>query len=220
MFKREKALTAKDLNVTWVDSPLRRDIILDRRRFFQKVKADAMKALVWAAQKRTKSGRVNAILDKVRLFGAVWGILQMVNRYPEPTRQNCYEPLTFCLFDFWDEFLKWENNPEHPEKERYPLFGREQLWKAVRKIELCQAEHDWYYRQRDHWRIMWFIKAYLEGKVPELLPTMPDRRICWDEPLPKERLLTWLEFQHYKEKAKAKLVEARDNDKERATSVS
>lgn len=192
-----KELTAKDLNVTDLDSPLAQDIILHRRQYFiNKVKQPLMKSLVWAFDKRKKA---NWLVDRIKLFIAVWSVMQTVFKYPEPTRENCYKPLTHALMDFWDDFMKWEDNPEHPDPDNHPFFGREQLWRAARRVELSTVEHDAYYEQRDHRRIEWMVRAYLGGKILPQFPAFPDRRGAWREPLPSDRVLTWLEWLDYKE---------------------
>ena len=182
--------------MTELHSLIARDIILDRRQYFyEKVKSPLMKALVWAFDKR---GNANIVLDKILLFIAVWNVMQAVNRFPEPTKENCEQPLIHALIDIWDEFFKWEDNPEHPDADKHPFFGRVQLWRALRRASIGILEHDNYYRQRGHWLIEKIVKAYLDNKIPPLLPVMPDRRVCWNEPVENEKLLSWLEWQKYR----------------------
>ena len=193
MSTREKL--RRELNVTDVDSPLMQDIILDRRRYFiKKVKQLLMKALVWAFDKRErKSGWFNAVLDKIQLFVAVWNVMQTVNRYPVPTRENCYQALTHASFDIWDEFFLYEDNPAHPDPKKNPTFGREPFYRALQKLSLCSIETDWYQRQRVHWWIKKVHDAYESGVIPELIPVFPDRRFCWKEPVDKKDVLKWLD---------------------------
>lgn len=191
--QEEMMRQAKELFVSPCDSALTKEILFYRRNYFKnKVKEPLMKALVWAFDKRA---RTNPILDRIKLFMAVWNVMQTVNRYPEPTRDNCHYPLVLGLMDIWDEFFKWEDNPEHPDSSEHPFFGRVQLYRAFRRAMLATLEHDHYYRQRGHWWTKKIYEAYRDGKIPELPLLVPDRRVCWKEPVDKKELEDWIQRQ-------------------------
>ena len=93
-------------------------------------------------------------------------LITLANRYPEPTRENVKDPYALAWIDIWDKFFEMEDNP-----------GRLPLFKAIRKVMICEPGHDPYYRDRELVILELLFEAVLEGKVkPRSLDHPQD---CW-----------------------------------------
>ena len=114
----------------------------------------------------------NPLLSRVSIFLALWDVVQTIHRYPAPNHNNVVCPGSHALLDIWALFFKWENNP-----------GREALFRAMRRVTVCEYEHDWYYRERMNWFCEQLFEAYLKGKWPKRNRAQPARTGLWREPL-------------------------------------
>ena len=83
-------------------------------------------------------------------------------KFPEPTRENCKNPVALVLLDIWDEFFELEDNP-----------GRDALFKALRRISVGTIETMDYYEQRFTWFLMKLTMAYMDGRWQPNLPCSP-----------------------------------------------
>ncbi len=100
-------------------------------------------------------------------------LIQLAMRYPEPTLENCLHPNTKLMITMWDKFFEYEDNLS-----RIPLF------KAMRRITLCEYEHDPYYRYRMDWFIEQIIEDVKSGKWV-LRPRYGREIMFWKEPIRK-----------------------------------
>lgn len=139
-------------------------------------------------------------------------IIKLCMRYPVPTKENCKWPNAHALIDVWCEFFQYEDNPAHPDPEKHPDFGREALFRAIERITICEYEHDHYYRDRMDWFVEKLVEKYLSGEWHPRMPIRPDRRVCWDEPIDQDRMLSWLEWQKYREAGKSEQANTRRID--------
>lgn len=108
-----------------------------------KLKKPLMEGLITLAN--PKKG-IRKILDFLPLLWAVWTIARVVNKYPEPTRENCEQPNTILLLDARDRFFECSINPF-----RNPLF------RAIWRIFIVIYEHDKFYRERINWVVQWIF---------------------------------------------------------------
>ena len=102
--------------------------------------------------------------------GLIKALVQLALGYPKPVPENVLHPNTKILIEIWDKFFEYENNK-----------GRVSLFRAIRKIMLCEYEHDAYYRHRIDWFIEQVVKAVQSGRW---YPRYHDERKseCWKEP--------------------------------------
>ena len=136
------------------------DILKDRRQYFiDKVKAPLMSNLIKFVSKSSWIGTLIALISIIRL----------IRKYPEPTRENTRKPNTHAWIDIWDEFFKYEDNP-----------GRNLLFRAIRKIFICEYEHDSYYSSRIDRMLEWWLEKYQNGEYNKRMPWNP--LACWNEP--------------------------------------
>jgi len=80
-------------------------------------------------------------------------LIRLSRRYPEPTMDNLLHPNSKILWRIWDRFFTYEENP-----------GRVELFKAIRKIWICEYEHDAYYRYRMDWFLEQIVEAISRGE--------------------------------------------------------
>ena len=105
----------------------------------------------------------NYVIDKIKK-PLMEAIVTLVQKYPEPTRENCLHPNSHILLDIRDKFLEYENNPS-----RKPLF------EAAFKLLIVEYEHDPYYR----YRFDWFLEQIMES---DWKPREIRDEQCWKEP--------------------------------------
>ena len=104
-------------------------------------------------------------IDKVKA-PIMKALIILANRYPEPTRENVKDPYALTWIDIWDKFFEMENN-----------LGRLPLFKAIRKVQICEPGHDPYYRDRMLVITELYLEAIIEGKVKPRSPDHPQD--CW-----------------------------------------
>ena len=93
-------------------------------------------------------------------------LITLANRYPEPTRENVKDPYALAWIEIFDKFFEMEDNP-----------GREPLFRAIKRVKICEPGHDPYYRDRELVILELLLEAILEGKVkPRSLDHPQD---CW-----------------------------------------
>ena len=93
-------------------------------------------------------------------------LIILANRLPEPTKQNTNHQNTDVLIDVWDKFLEMEDNP-----------GRLPLFKAARKVDICEPCHDPYYRDRKQVYFELWLDEVLAGNWKPRPPSYP--MDCW-----------------------------------------
>ena len=143
------------------------DILKGRRQYFaHEVKQSLVNALI------SSTSRGKGILEKIHLLWDVWNIVKTVSKYPEPTRENTKKQITHVLLDLWDEF------------ETYNV-ARKPLFKALRRLSVCEAEHDIDYSQRMTWFLMRLTAKYLSGEWIPLEPWAP--KGYWSDPVVIEK---------------------------------
>ena len=120
---------------------LARDILRDRRQYF----ADKVKAPLLAK------------------------IINLANKYPEPTYENVRKQNSHVLLDIVEEFFKYEDNPV-----------REPLFRAIFRIFIAEYEHDGYYSNRIDWLLERLFKVFQGGGWQLSKPWHPTN--CWTEP--------------------------------------
>lgn len=76
----------------------------------------------------------------------------LADRYPEPTMDNVTHPNDKVWLRIWGRFFQMEDNP-----------GREPLFKAIRKVSICEPAHDPYYRDRQQVILEEWLTEVLEG---------------------------------------------------------
>jgi len=119
-------------------------------------------------------------IDKVKA-PLMKAILIISNRYPEPTRESTKKQMSHILLDIWDEFDKHNT-------------ARKPLFKAIRRILICEVEHDNFYSQRMTWFLGELLKRCQSGEWPKLQPWCP--MDCWNDPIViEERNRARAEFQ-------------------------
>jgi len=148
-------------------SELKHDILTRRRSYFEfKVKAPLLSALVRCTKRSGFFAKIFLLID-------VWRIVQSVNRYPEPTKENSDKQNVHVLIDFWDNFEKFN-------------MTRQELFRAVRRIHLSECEHDDVYEER-HDKFLWdMISAVQDGRYK--LPTVHSPTSHWSDPAAIEAL--------------------------------
>ncbi len=104
-------------------------------------------------------------IDKVKA-PLMKAIVLLAGRYPEPTVDNTDHPNDRAWLRIWDRFLAMENNP-----------GREPLFKAMRKVIVCESHHDYYYRDRMNVILELWLDEVLAGNWKPRPADHPD--ICW-----------------------------------------
>lgn len=92
------------------------------------------------------------VIDKVKK-PLIKAITTLARRFPEPTRENCQHPNTLILFDIWDKFFEYEDNPR-----------RGALFQALKRLSIAEYEHDPYYRDRIGFFIEELVKAVSDGR--------------------------------------------------------
>jgi hypothetical protein len=109
-------------------------------------------------------------------------IAQLALRYPEPTLENCLHPNTKLMIKIWDKFFEYQETPENVTnvltQTRTPLF------QAIRRIMICEYEHDPYYRYRMDWFIEQIIEANKNGQWA-MRPRYGREIVGWKEPIRK-----------------------------------
>lgn len=90
------------------------------------------------------------VIDKIKA-PLLKAILTLAKRYPEPTGKNCLDNNTLIWMDIWDEFEKRN-------------LIRTNLFAAVRRIHLCELEHDGIYRERMNLLLELWLEKVLAGK--------------------------------------------------------
>lgn len=124
---------------------LKQDILGWRRVYFMdKVKNPLKKAL--DSLTNSDKGLLTRIIALIQ-------VVRMVRRYPEPTKENTVNPNSHVLIDIWDTFLKNEK-----------LGISRQIWGALKKITVCEYEHDPYYKERMDTFLMLLFGKYLSGE--------------------------------------------------------
>lgn len=137
------------------------DILIHRRRFFiVDVKAPLARSL-----SKLASGKLSWIGSLFTLIK----IVILIRRYPEPTHENAQYPNTHILIDLWDLFFLYEDNR-----------GKNFLFRAIRRLVLCEYEHDPYYRSRIDWFIEKLVEKYNGGEWTSRKPWSPIGH--WTEP--------------------------------------
>ncbi len=96
--------------------------------------------------------KVNKPLEKA--------IIILGNRFPEPTRLNCFHPNSHRLFDIRDEFFKRDNNRT-----------KKVLLEVLFRILIAKYEHSPYYAHR----FDWFIEKINESGWK----SRPNSTQCW-----------------------------------------
>lgn len=99
-------------------------------------------------------------------------LVRISRRYPEPTLDNVLHPNTKVLIRVWDKFFMYEDNSQ-----------RVDLFKAIRKVMLCEYEHDGYYRYRMDFFLEELIKAVNDGSWKRRPIGRPIRGKNWGEPV-------------------------------------
>jgi len=104
-------------------------------------------------------------IDKVKK-PLMKALIVLANRYPEPTLENTTHPNDHVWIQVWDKFLKMEDNPQ-----------REPLFRAIRKVMICESSHDPYYRDRIQVLLELWLEEVLKGNwKPRSLDHPAD---CW-----------------------------------------
>lgn len=109
---------------------------------------------------------------KLSWIGAIIALVKIVTlirKFPEPTHKNVQHPNTHVLIDLWDLFFKYEDLP-----------CRDFLFRAIRKLFLCEYEHDDYYRNRIDWFIEKLVEKHLNKEWVPRKPWKPTGN--WNEP--------------------------------------
>lgn len=151
---------------------LKQDILGWRRVYFMdKVKNPLKKALNSLTNKH--SGLFARIIALIQ-------IVRMIRRYPEPTKENTVNPNSHVFIDVWDELIEYDE-----------LEVSKQLWRAFKKITVCEYEHDPPYKERMDMFLMRLFKAYLDGK--------------WEFPIMDSPTNTWLNPESIKALAEARM---------------
>ena len=112
-------------------------------------------------------------VDKVKK-PLIKALVILSKRYPEPTEKNTTKHISHVLLDIWDEFFTWEDNP-----------GRNELFRAIKRITVCVVESDTYYSQRITWFLKRLTEKYISGEWTPLEPWAPME--CWGDPNVKEK---------------------------------
>lgn len=135
-----------------------------RQYFIKRVKGPMKKAL-------RDMTRHHGVLARIQVLIDVWRIVQSVNRYPEPTKATAKEPTAHVLLDLWDEF------------EQYNTCSVD-LFQAIRRVTVCEAEHDTEYSQRMTWFLKRLTEKYASGEWPP--PTSWEPLNFWADPAVQE----------------------------------
>ena len=142
-------------------SALKQDILGTRRNYFiWDVKGPLLNSLV-------RSVRGYGLFSYISMFIDVWKIVRSVNRYPEPTKENSDKPNVHWMIDFWDNFEKYNGA-------RVPLF------RALRRIKLCEYQHDDFYAERHDKYIREVMSAIENGSY--ILPSVSSPTSYWSDP--------------------------------------
>ena len=108
------------------------------------------------------------VIDKVKA-PLMKALIILAGRYPEPTFENTTHPNDHVWLRVWDRFFQMEDNP-----------GRDALFKAIRKVTICEPAHDPYYRDRIQVILELWLEEVLKGNwKPRSLDHPQD---CWKEP--------------------------------------
>lgn len=102
------------------------------------------------------------VIDKVKK-PLMKAIITLVNRYPDPTRENCLRSNSQILFNIRDKFFEFENNK-----------GRKALFEAAFKLLIAEYEHDPYYR----YRFDWVLEQLMDS---DWKPRQMRKEHCWKE---------------------------------------
>ena len=151
---QEPPRKVKPLSHQMLRGPMRDYII-------HKVKAPLLDAIIKLSKRNSWLARILLLIEIIRL----------TKRYPKVTRENCLNSNTLILFDTFDKFLEYEDNP-----------GRIELFRSFFKLAKGEYEHDPSYRARMNFLIEELVEATLDGKW---LPRGNDKPIDnWKEPKP------------------------------------
>lgn len=104
-------------------------------------------------------------IDKVKA-PIIKALIILANRYPEPTKENAVYPNDKVWLRVWDKFFEMEDNP-----------GREPLFKAIRKVMICEPHHDTYYADRMNVLLELWLDEVLEGNWKPRSRDYPN--YCW-----------------------------------------
>ena len=131
-----------------------------------KVKKPLMLSLSKCAYGVNQSG----FMGTIYLLWNVWVLVRSIHRYPKPTRDNLGRHNAVVLFDIWEEFFEYEDNP-----------GRDPLLRALRILIIVTYAHDGYYGTRGDWFLERLVKKYISGEWQPRRPWLP----CsfWKEPV-------------------------------------
>lgn len=91
------------------------------------------------------------VIDKVKA-PIMKALIILANRYPEPTMENVSHPNDKAWIRIWDKFFQMEDN-----------YMREDLFKAIRKVSICEPAHDPYYRDRRDVLLELWLEEVLKG---------------------------------------------------------
>lgn len=155
-----------------VESEITADMLTKRRGHFIKVKGAIVGGLT-----RCFSSSPKGLLAQLQLLWEVWHIIRSVLKYPEPTLENTKEQTARVLLEIFDEFFKYDSNIYYSPKRP----GREPLYRAIKRILVCECEHDVDYTERITWFLKQLSDKYIAGEWPVLEPWMPTN--CWRDPV-------------------------------------
>ena len=158
------------------ESEITSEILRNRRQHFIDIKNPLRNGIVRLATKRYKTTHKLWIVQKVSLLLDIIHIIQTVNKFPEPTKENTKKKMSHILLDIFDEFFKYDT-----------CRSRLSLFRAIRRISICVIETDNHYSQRFTWFLKKLLEKYQNGEWPELEPWCP--MDCWSEPTTQEALL-------------------------------
>ena len=97
-------------------------------------------------------GEKPSFFKKLRL---IWGIMKLIKKFPEPTKENCVFPNTRRLIDIRDKFFEFEDEGDS----RIPCYRA--LWKLL----IIEYEHDGDKRHRIDWILEQILKSGWEPRA-------------------------------------------------------
>ena len=161
MVERGEAMTIYNPQRIYVNPGITGDIVMFRRKYFQRVKEKLLKIALGL-------GKGSWIKNFIALVVAV----NLVRKYPKLLRKNIGNKNTLAFLDIVDKF-----NAYHKNSMRQPLFDH------FYHLAFATTAHDKYYGSLLDWWIEEIIKAILDGKI-EPRPEGWLKPQWWKEPSP------------------------------------